>query len=78
MQRRKHVKVCLLMSVSERRWVCVLLSSGQGQVGGGRGGRGSLHVTKSNAIYIKSHTINHGQDLCNYHRFFSSLSSSSP
>lgn len=50
MQRRKHIKVCLLMSASERRWFCVLISSEQGQVGRGGGGRGkgrSLHVTKS-------------------------------
>lgn len=65
MQRRKHIKVCLLMSVYERRLVCFLLFSGQGQVFGG-GGKGQFARYQVDAIDIKLHTINHGQDLTTY------------
>lgn len=50
MQRRKHSKFCLLISVSERRWFVFFFPRGKDKLGGrggvGRGGRGSLHVTK--------------------------------
>lgn len=79
MQRRKHIKVCLLMLASERRWFCVLISSEQGQVegegGGGRGeeeGEGEEFARyQVDAIDIQLHTINHGQDLTITAFFFS-------
>lgn len=70
MQRRKHIKVCLLILASERRWFCVLISSEQGQVG--RKGEGEEFARyQVDAIDIQLHIINHGQDLTITAFFFS-------
>lgn len=72
MQRRKHIKVCLLMSASERRWFCVLISSEQGQVG--RKGEGEEFARyQVDAIDIQLHNKSWAGP--NYHCFFFSPSS---